>query len=463
MSRKRIFLSVIILLQAIVACNVIYAQYILVREFNIEGKTVAFYFDAMTDDDEFFLEDNRVDVELTVKNNDGINFNTTDTTYEVSLLNNEKFTLEVENENITNNNFNKTIIGNEIKSETIKITIVAKDDVTLNTTENITIKVISTYPYEKEFSFPITLIVDEIKPTIELSANETNWTNQDVTLTAIFKDNESGIVGYAWTNNEEEPTAWETVSQTTSQITKTNAVSSNMTKYFWAKDGMGNVNMASIIVDNIDKIDPSTPTIKIIDISITANRWQYTISVSGATDSQSQIKNYDYILGSSTTSSTESTKTITGTNDPNYTIKVLARDNAGNCSADSNEMVLNIERLYIRQLYQALRSNGGGSESEIDGWENHTTSVTAAQLAFGIFNSEESGILYTNIEKEEMLERLYNGILGRSADSSGLSTYITQMTSDNWFEVNSIIIPSLVNSTEAQNIYSARGLPTGTI
>ena len=126
-------------------------------------------------------------------------------------------------------------------------------------------------------------------------------------------------------------------------------------------------------------------------------------------------------------------------------------------------MVLNIERLYIRQLYQGLRGNGGGSESEIDGWENSGTAVSAAQLARGIFNSEESGILYDSVGKEEMVRRLYIGILGRSVDTSGLSNYTSWMTSDNWFEVNIKILNSIASSPEAQAIYSARGLITGTI
>lgn len=138
---------------------------------------------------------------------------------------------------------------------------------------------------------------------------------------------------------------------------------------------MGNVNVASITIDKIDKTAPSTPTIKIIDISVTSAGWKYTISVSGASDNNSKIKSYEYIIGSSTSSSTENTKVVTGASNPNYTIKVMVQDNAGNYSSYSNEMVLNIERLYIRQLYQALRENGGGAESEIDGWENNNTTI----------------------------------------------------------------------------------------
>ena len=176
-----------------------------------------------------------------------------------------------------------------------------------------------------------------------------------------------------------------------------------------------------------------------------------------------QIKEYEYVLGTTTSTATSAQKTLTGTNNPNYTIKVRVKDNAGNYSAYSNEIKLNIERLYIRQLYQGLRGNANVREAEIDAWENHTSSVTAAQIALGVFNSEESSKLYTAIGKEEMARRLYIGILGRGIDSSGFAHYTSWMTSDNWFDVNIKILTAIVNSVEAQGIYSARGLITGTI
>ena len=62
-----------------------------------------------------------------------------------------------------------------------------------------------------------------------------------------------------------------------------------------------------------------------------------------------------------------------------------------------------------------------------------------------------------------MARRLYIGILGRGIDSSGFAHYTSWMTSDNWFDVNIKILTAIVNSVEAQGIYSARGLITGTI
>jgi hypothetical protein len=199
----------------------------------------------------------------------------------------------------------------------------------------------------------------------------------------------------------------------------------------------------------------------ISNISITASRWEYTISALDSTDNDSNIKNYEYILGSSISTSTQTAKAMSGTDNPNYTIKVRAQDNAGNYSEYSEVIVMNIKRLFIRQLYQSLRENGNGKESEVDIWEN--TNINAASLVKNVFSSEEAANLYSSISKEEMVERLYKAILGRSADTSGKNTHVALMTSDNWLDVKDKIFRSLANSGEAQNIYSIRGIGAGTI
>lgn len=461
LDKKKIFLIIVVLLIGI--CNVIYARYVLILNSEITVKSQEFYFEANIENTNIDITEDKAELDINIKNYNGDKINLTDINYEIKLLDNEKFTFEINDESI-DGSFSETIIGNELNDKKIKIIAKVKENALINEKENITVKILSNYPYKKEYNFQVTLNAeDKVKPSIELSADKTEWTNQDVKLKATFQDNESGIVGYAWTDTETEPTSWNTISQTTIEQTQTKTISSNTTKYFWAKDKKGNINYASIIVDNIDKIAPVAPTIRIIDISIRATGWKYTIDAIGATDNDSKIKNYEFLLGTSSSSLTTSTKLVTGTTDPNYTIKVRVQDNAGNYSEYSNVMVLNIERLYIRQLYQALRANGGGAESEIDGWEKHTTSVSAAQLALGIFDSEESGNLYSNVDKQEMVERLYEGILGRNADSSGLETYSSWMTSSNWFDINEKIIKSIASSPEAQNIYSAMGLVTGTI
>ena len=131
-----------------------------------------------------------------------------------------------------------------------------------------------------------------------------------------------------------------------------------------------------------------TPTITATSVKLVAST---TDQAATSSSGSSGISGYRFSKdGGSTWTAyqTSGTYTFTGlTPSTSYQIRVEAKDNAGNYSSYSNAMVLNIKRLYIRQLYQALRGNGGGAESEISGWEN-SSATTAAQLAYGIFSSD---------------------------------------------------------------------------
>jgi len=453
----------IIIISVVFIClgGQVIAKYILNKNLDINIKSAQFYFEAEIENTALELNNNQSETNLTIKNNNGTNYNNYDITYKISLKENNKFILYVNDSKTENNEIVKVIKGEKLLNEVVSLKFILKEGVETGAEEKIEIVIESNSPYSKMINQTISILVDNVQPEITLTANTTDWTNQDVTLTGKSQDEGSGLVGYAWTDTDVEPTSWNNIQTTTSEITQTITLSENATKYFWAKDKVGNVNVKSIEITKIDKTAPSTPQILITNISITANKWEYTISVSGATDSNSKIKNYEYMLGSSASTSTGAAKVVSGTNNPDYTIKVRAQDNAGNYSEYSNVMVLNIRRLFIRQLYQALRGNGGGSESEIDGWENQTGN--AANLVMGIFTSREAEQLYSNVEKEEMVERLYNGILGRTVDSSGKQTYLNKMTSDKWSDIKVNILRDLANSPEAQNIFSTRGLGAGTI
>ena len=106
---------------------------------------------------------------------------------------------------------------------------------------------------------------DGIIPSIDLSSGNTNWTNQDITLTAKVKDNETGLIGYMWSPNgnlDYYNSGWQYYdTPTTSEKTFDYTVSKNGTYYFYAKDEAGNVNVKSIPVTNIDKLKPTCTAI----------------------------------------------------------------------------------------------------------------------------------------------------------------------------------------------------------
>ena len=84
--------------------------------------------------------------------------------------------------------------------------------------------------------------IDKVAPTLEITGNVTEWTNQDVTLTANASD---GTVEYFngsdWVAGEEL------------------IVTENGTYLFRVTDAAGNVTEQSIIVDKIDKTAPDAP------------------------------------------------------------------------------------------------------------------------------------------------------------------------------------------------------------
>ena len=95
-----------------------------------------------------------------------------------------------------------------------------------------------------------------------LTASTTNWTNKNITLTGKATDIGSGISYYQFSTNANltaSSTGWTSITNTTSEITKTFSVSSNDTYYFYVKDKAGNINSKSIVINKIDK---TAPTIK---------------------------------------------------------------------------------------------------------------------------------------------------------------------------------------------------------
>ena len=98
-------------------------------------------------------------------------------------------------------------------------------------------------------------------PTINISSSNTNWTNQDITLTAKTRDTNTGIIGYMWSTNGSlsyYDSNWNYFDNPkTEELTYTYPVSVNGKYYFYAKDDAGNVNVKLFTVSNIDKLKPT--------------------------------------------------------------------------------------------------------------------------------------------------------------------------------------------------------------
>lgn len=146
------------LLLLILTCSVVYAKYILTREFNVQITTAPFYFEAQVDTKRIFSNDNIAELNLTVKNNDGKNYNLYDTKYEISIEDNEKFTFTIDGETPSN----MSIGSNDFISQTFKITLTPNTTSNIDNIEKLNLKISTTSPYKKVITFDISIIGTKI-------------------------------------------------------------------------------------------------------------------------------------------------------------------------------------------------------------------------------------------------------------------------------------------------------------
>ena len=91
--------------------------------------------------------------------------------------------------------------------------------------------------------------IDKAVPTITVTASETKPTNQNVTVTAVFED-DNGVVTQQYSFDG---------GATWTAYTDPIEVAANITISFLACDGVGNFTITAYTVDNIDKIPPVAP------------------------------------------------------------------------------------------------------------------------------------------------------------------------------------------------------------
>ncbi|MCQ2379717.1 MAG: hypothetical protein MJ025_02175 [Victivallaceae bacterium] len=168
--------------------------------------------------------------------------------------------------------------------------------------------------------------IDKIAPTITITPSTTSWTNQDVTVSAVFADDLSGIATKKYSINGG---SWKTY---VSGVVMT----ANGTISFRATDKAGNEKISSYEVTNIDKI---APTITITPSTTSWTNQDVTVSAVFA-DDLSGIKSQEYRIndGTWTTYATEITMSTNGT------VSFRATDNAGN-TAESSHVVKNIDKI----------------------------------------------------------------------------------------------------------------------
>lgn len=264
--KKKIFFVVIFFLCTIGVLNIVYARYILTREFDINIKTAPFYFEAEANQDNIEMNNNVATVEITIKNYNLDDVNEYDTNYEVSLKENQ-FEVSIEN----SDSEVQTITGGTAQDDNITVKFVPTESTTLNSEKEVTLEIISTSPYTKVIEIPITIkrtftLADLIEGGLAEKYLEENITVKDengdaITVPSGFKvtdetDNVSeGIViqdenenEYVWVPCSTDGTNLNTYAQNFKYNDGTNASlqwyyffdpSNTSTKYYWDDTGSG--------------------------------------------------------------------------------------------------------------------------------------------------------------------------------------------------------------------------------
>ena len=170
--------------------------------------------------------------------------------------------------------------------------------------------------------------VDTSAPTI-VSLTEQSSYGATSTITAVAKDTESGITGYAFTESSSEPTSWTSVDNVITESTYTYKATKNGTIYFWVKDGAGHIVNKTITVTKVDATAP-TVTLSLSDETTWTKSKTLTMDFS---DNESGLAGYAVTTSSSSPTTWTS---ISGTSvsktqliTKNGTYYVWVKDNAG--------------------------------------------------------------------------------------------------------------------------------------
>lgn len=140
--------------------------------------------------------------------------------------------------------------------------------------------------------------IDRIEPYIYDVFELENYIQQGYDLTFKVSDKESGIVAWAVTDSNVEPTTWaHNVECTTEPIECSERINQSGIYYIWAKDKSGLTNSERIVVDKVDLTDPI-----INDYQVNYGTGSATL-VAEAVDEKWGITGYVFMRGENATPS----------------------------------------------------------------------------------------------------------------------------------------------------------------
>ena len=187
--------------------------------------------------------------------------------------------------------------------------------------------------------------IDNATPNISSFTASSDYA-QTSTISATATDSLAGIVSYAFTSSNTEPTSWTTINTNKSAYTVTDTVSSNGTYYVWFMDSASNIASKSVSVTKVDKTKPvctiATPssvvygstTTVVVSCTDNASIPSQTLSTSSFTTSNNTVAQITAVSApTAITNGYSYTLTVKGVGVGSYNISMNAgviKDSAGN-------------------------------------------------------------------------------------------------------------------------------------
>ena len=94
-----------------------FAKYIFQKDFSVNISSQPFYINSEISTNNVYVENNKGNISLKIKNNDGTNFNNYETKYEIYLEDTTLYTITINDEN------SGQLIGGEIAENNIEVQI----------------------------------------------------------------------------------------------------------------------------------------------------------------------------------------------------------------------------------------------------------------------------------------------------------------------------------------------------
>ena len=269
---------------------------------------------------------------------------------------------------------------------------------------------------------------------VTLPASAVTTLSEGDSIYAVFSGQTPEIILQSWTNGD----IWCKVNP--DSISNGTAVWSYSTLY------------------NAYKKDGGTPflNLDVVYVGDTGGYMEVTKVYSSSSSTSSHTHSYDGAekISLEASPTTKGRKTVSCSVPGCTAYKVVTFDYQGGSTAEVSEIEAFVDRLYTIILDRSAEAAG------LADWTNDLKNgkATSADIVYGLANSDE----FKNkaLSNDEIIERMYLAMLGRSSDAAGKADWLNTMA--NGVSVNGII-NGFSGSEEFANICSGYGIKAGNI